>query len=203
MILPLIYFLMSSSLLPRQSTNDWNAHTIVSTACLISMWPILAVFTLPIRVLIVEGQIPFFFFFIWLTGFTKKPYFAFFACFFGHLLFDYLFFFNPLFFFVWIASGLAAATIAKLKNYKKTLFVIALFIMPLFYICAFSLIALIFGGGYQKFVYYFVAFPQITIFIVFVNPIFNVFLYLLFCKTVRLHKLVLLNNDVAPLWMKM
>ena len=193
---------MKNSLVVHQHLKRWTVFDIVSAAYLISLWPILGLFVLPLRIILAEGQIPFFFFLIWFTGLTKKPYFAFVICFLGHLFFDLVFFFNPFFFFIWTASGLAGALIAWLKNCQKWLFLVAALLMPFLYISAFLLVGLIFFN-YRFFWRYFVAFPQISIFLVFVNPVFNSFAYLVVRKNTVLQKMILLNRHNVPLsWIK-
>lgn len=193
---------MNTYLTVNRNLNSWNVFNIVSAACLISLWPVLAFFTLPLRILITEGQIPFFFFLIWFAGLTKNSYFAFAISFLGHMFFDLVFFFNPFFFFIWIASGCAAALISQLKTRKKTLWIVALVFMPLLYLGAFSVVGSFFFSFRRFFWLYFVAFPQITVFLVIINPIFNVFTYFVLVNNKVLQKMILLNGDGRLSWIK-
>ena len=167
----------------------WKIRAIVNAACLISFWPVLAVCTLPFRFLFIEAQIPFFFFLIWFIGLTHKSLPAFLIAFLGHFFFDLIFFLNPFFFFLWIASGLISALIAFFKNYWKVLFFLAL-LLPFFYFLSFFIISLIIFSG-SNFWNYFLSFPQTTFVIVFINPFFSFLVYFTFFYNPSLRWLVL------------
>ena len=166
---------MPNSLLSKsklhQSANGWKIPELTVAALLVALWTVLSVYSLPLKILLHEAYLPIFYFLIWITGLLFTPVKAFATTLIGHFFFDLIYLPNPLFLFVWIASAVFAATIARLKTLPR-LQLLLYFFPPLYYLCAFFIIGYIqFDHPYQ----YFFTYPGITMMLLIGNPLFNIF----------------------------
>ena len=156
----------------------WSVREMTRAAAFVALWMVLSVFSVFLKIITHEGYLPIFYFLIWMVGLIFTPSKAFFITVTSHFMYDLIYLPNPLFVFVWIASGIVAWCIAVLRNQRYWTWI--LFILPpLIYLIAFFVMGYIqFGRPFD----YFFVFPGITFMLLVGNPLFNFFVIIILKK---------------------
>lgn len=174
--------------------STWSFQEISCAGIFVALWMTLSVFSVPLKILMHEGYLPIFYFLIWIVGLLFSPPKAFLITIIGHFTFDLIYLPNPLFIFVWLASGFFSATIALLRNQNqwwKLLYVLP----PIFYLIAFFIMGYIQFD--EPFKYFGVNFG-VTLVLLIVNPIFNFFVITIFRNRPRFINFLIDNFASKP-----
>ncbi len=177
--------------------SKWRFQEISLAALLVSLWAVLSVYSLPLKIIMHEGYFPGFYFLIWITGFLFTPRKAFLTTFIGHFFFDLIYLPNPLFIFVWFASACFAATVSVLKTHLKLKPLLYL-LPPFYYLGAFFIMGYI---QYNHPFTYFFVYPGVSLMLLIGNPLFNVLVAQIMQRRPRLFAFLITqfapNDNVA------
>lgn len=170
----------------------WKIKNIVLCSFFISLWSLISTTLFIFRPFFqTTGFIPIFYILIWIQAFYFPPREAFLTGFIGHALFDMQMIFDFFFIFIWFASGISCFLISVLR--KKKLSWIMILLMPIIYIILFLIMGTLKfyqdKDGILSFINYLKANPIIIFMIIFVNPLFNFFVYMFFIKSKIIKKL--------------